>query len=288
MKSLVKRILTDVERKHLPLVAAGVAYYFLVSLIPGLMLLAAAIAYLPWGNAMEGTTAFMAHVIPRQGMIFVEELLATITPHRMGLLSFGAIATVWLTSKAFKGVISGLDIVYEVRVPRRLWITRILAFGLTFAVGALLLLGVFLTLAGPPLGSLLSTAVPAQSLWLRVWPFIQWSLSAIFTFGAIELLYILAPNAPLENRLTVPGAVIATAILLALSWGIGYYFHHFGEMKLDNVYGALATPFALLIWMYWSAGVILIGAEFNVSFQRRKNLEFSKPENTVEHEKDAA
>lgn len=270
------------------MVSAGVAYFFLVSLIPGLMLLAAAVAYLPWEDAMEGTTAFMGNVIPPQGMALIEDMLVRITAHRVGLLSFGAIATVWIASKAFKGIISGLDIVYEVRSPRRLWTTRILAFALTFLVGTFLLIGVFLTLAAPAVGSLFRGIVPAQSLWLKLWPYLHWSLSAVFVFGAIELLYVLAPNAPHKGRLTIPGAVIAAATLLILSWGMGLYFQHFGDMKLDNIYGALATPFALLVWMYWSATVLLIGAEINVTIQRWKSAALPRSEDAVHQAKDAA
>jgi len=288
MKSLAKRVFIDIERKHLPLVAAGVAYFFLVSLIPGLILLAGAVAYLPWEHAMEGTTAFMANVIPSQGMALIEDLLVKVTAHRVGLLSVGAIATVWITSKAFKGIISGLDIVYEVRVPRRLWTTRILAFALTFAVGTFLLLGIFLTLLAPAVASLLAAVIPAHSFWSQTWPYVQWLLSAVFTFGAIELLYVLAPNAPWKGRLTVPGAVLATIALLIMSWGMGFYFHHFGDMKLNNVYGALATPFALLVWMYWSANVILIGAEINVVLQGRGNKLFYESKDVLHRAKDAA
>jgi membrane protein len=274
--SFVTLVFRGFERKHLSLVAAGLAYYFVMSLVPALVLLTAVMAYLPLHNATEGANSFMAHVVPRQGLSLIEPLLATISPHRTGLLSFGIIATLWLTSKAVKGIIAGLDIVYEVSAPRALWINRILAFGLTFAVGVLLLLAVALTLLGPALEALFSAATPVQSLWVRVWPYVQWLLAAFFTFAAIELFYLLAPNVPLAHRLTIPGAVIAASAWLALSAGLGFYFHHFGESKLDAVYGILAAPVALVIWLYWGAAAILIGAEINVNLQYRKSL--SMPE----------
>ena len=260
------------ERKHLALIAAGLAYYFVMSLVPALVLLTAVVAYLPLQNATQGANSFIAHVIPRQGLDLIEPILTTITPHRTGLLSFGIIATLWLTSKSVKGIIAGLDIVYEVRTPRSIWINRILAFGLTFAVGLLLLLAVALALAGPSLEALLSAVAPVQSLWIKVWPYLHWLLAASFTFGAIELLYLLAPNVPLAKRMTIPGAVIAASIWLALSGGLGFYFQTFGESKMDAVYGILATPVALVVWLYWGAAAILIGAEINVNLQHRKSL----------------
>jgi len=270
--SAVKSIFKGFERKHLALVAAGLAYYFLMSLVPALLVLAAAVGYLPIKDAMQRATSLMAHIVPPQGLVLIEQELATISQHRTGLLSLGVIATLWLTSKAVKGIIAGLDIVYEVHTPRSLWINRILAFGLTLGVGVLLLLAVALTVAGPLLESVLSTLVPLQSLWIKAWPYIQWLLAAAFIFAAIELLYVLAPNVPFAQRVTIPGALVAAASWLVLSRGMGLYVQHFGELKLDVVYGILAAPIAVVIWLYWGAAVILIGAEINVNLQAHRKF----------------
>lgn len=285
--AVIDEILRSIERKHLPVVAAGVAYYFLMSLFPALVLLTAVMAYLPLENGTQVAISFLAYVIPPQGLSVLQQLLTIITPHRTGLLSFGIIATLWLASKAMKAVISGLDIVYDVPVPRRVWVNRVLAFGLTFVVGVLLLLGVALSLAGPTLEGLLSVSLPAQSLWLRAWPYIQWLLSAIFVLAAIELLYLLAPNVPAAHRMTIPGALLATLTLLILSWGLGLYFNHFGGLKLDKLYGILATPIAFMIWLYWGAMIILIGAEINVYFQTYMKLTV-RPRTALQNRTDAA
>lgn len=280
--AVVKHALLNLERKHLQLAAAGLAYYFLMSLFPGLVLLTAVIAYLPIRNGMQLATSFLGHVIPRQGAPIIDELLVTLSSHRSGLLSVGIVSTLWLTSIGIKGVIAGLDMVYEVRTPRRVWTNRVLAFGLAFGVGVLLLLGIVLTLAGPLLESLLSKVVPVQSLWIRVWPYLQWSVSAISTFAAIELLYVLAPNVPAKQRVTIPGALIATSIWLVLSWAVGFYFYHFGTTKLDKFYGVMATPITLAIWLNWGALGLLFGAEINLSIQSltpvdKTELRQSKP-----------
>lgn len=287
-KAVIKHIYRDIERKHLALIAAGLGFYFVMSLAPALMLLTAVVSYLPLEDGMESVASFMAHFIPPQGLSLIEQLPATIAPHRTGLLSIGIIATLWLTSKGVKGIIAGLDIVYDVHAPRPLWTNRLLAFGLTCAVGVVLLLGILLTLAGPVIEAFLSSAVPVQSLWMRVWPFLHWFLAALFTFVAIELLYVLAPNSPVAHRLTIPGAIFAASGLLALAWSLSFYFQYFGQLKLDKLYGILATPIALMIWLYWSAGVILLGAEINASLQSRRSSRASDSEQLLQHRTDAA
>jgi membrane protein len=275
--AIIRLVATNAERKHLPIAAAGLAYNFLLSLIPVLMVLAAVAAYLPLKNGMHDVNSFLITVVPRQALPLIEDLLTKISPHRTGLLSFGLITAVWLASKALNGTIMGIDLAYNVQTPRRIWTTRILAFVLTLAVGLLLLLGVALTVAGPFLGTLLSRAAPVHSLWLQLWPFIRWSVSALVVFSAIELLYLLAPNIPLRDRLTIPGAVFASAIWIALAWGFGFYLHYSGE-KLSRFYGVLATPIAFMIWLDWSASAILLGAEINSSLASYKRSRRSGPQ----------
>src|SRR3974390_2992583 len=95
---VIKASLLDLERKHLHLAAAGLAYYLLLSFLPGLVLATAVISYLPVRNGAEVATSFLHHVIPQLsqvGVPVVEQMLSTVSSHRSGLLSFGLIATLW-------------------------------------------------------------------------------------------------------------------------------------------------------------------------------------------------
>lgn len=271
---IVVGVLRDFERKHLSLIAAGLAYNFVMSLLPALLLLTSLAAYLPLQNGVYGLISFLSPLIPPQTMELIPQILEKIGSHRAGLLSFASITTLWLTSVSTKSIIAGLDIVYEVPVPRRVWTNRILALALSLAVGILLLAGVLLTLIGPFVERLLSKVAPVQSAWVQIWPFAHWALAATFTFAAIELLYLFAPNIPASPRRTILGALVATTGLLTLAWGLGWYFYNFGEMKLSKVLEALATPIAVAVWLHWSATVVLLGAEVNLnSFRRSRSIE---------------
>jgi membrane protein len=270
-------IFKGVEQKHLQLVAAGLAYYFLMSLFPALVLLTAFAAYLPMRNGAQSAISFVAHMIPQQSLSAIEPLLNSIALHRTGLLWLGIVSTLWLTSVGANAIIAGLDLVYEVNTPRSLFMNRFIAFGLTLAVGILLLLTIALTVTGPILESILETAVPVRYVWIKLWPYVQWLLAGTFTFAAIALLYVLAPNVPVAKRTTIPGALVAAASWLALSWGLSFYFREVGEWKLNALYGIFATPIALLIWLKASAAAILIGAQLNVSLQSRNSSKRSDP-----------
>ena len=276
MKQIIVGILKDFERKHLSLIAAGLAYNLIMSLLPALLLLTSLAAYLPLKTGAHGLISFVSPLIPAHGQSLIRQLLDQVAPHRGGLLSFAVLTTLWLTSVATKAIIAGLDIVYEVPMPRRIWTNRVLAVGLTIGLGILLVTGVLLTLLGPLVERLLSQATSAQSVWMRVWPYAHWILSAMFTFSAIELFYLFAPNVPAAGRRTVVGALVATILLLGLAWGLGWYFHRFGEMNLDRSLKALAIPIALAVWLHWSATIVLLGAEINLNIQKYKESKTPK------------
>jgi membrane protein len=261
----------DIEKKNLPLAAAGIAYYLLLSVFPALTVLSAVVSYLPFQNGLREATSVLGYVIPPQVMTLIQELLTRITPHRAALLSFGLATTLWLASIAFKGIILGLDMVHGSNVQRPLWVSRILALALTIGVGVLLLIGVVLTSVGPALWAHVSVLMPSESLWLRLGPYLKWSVSALVLFTAIELLYVLGPSLPISKRRTVPGAVAATVIWLLLAWGLGFYFHHFGELKFVRFFGFLAVPALFMTWLYCSATTILLGAEINSRLRTAKD-----------------
>jgi membrane protein len=161
--------------------------------------------------------------------------------------------------------------VHGSNMQRPLWVTRILALALTIAVGALLLIGVILISIGPALWAQFSGLMPIESLWLRLGPYLQWSVSALVLFTGIELLYVLGPSLPVSKRVTIPGAAAATVIWLVLAWGLGLYFHHFGELKLVRFFGFLAAPALFMTWLYCSATAVLLGAEINSRLRTAKD-----------------
>jgi membrane protein len=272
LATLLLNIFRGYERKHLQLIAAGLAYYFVMSLFPALVLVTALAAYLPIKNSSQRATSFIAHFIPHQHLSVVEPIVTSITVHRSGLLWLGIVSTLWLTSVGAQAIIQGLDLVYEVHTPRSLWMNRFVAFLLTLAVGVLLILAVLLTLVGPIAENVLAIVTPLQYAWIRIWPVLQWLLAATFTFAAIEFLYLLAPNISARKRVTIPGAIIAAAAWLVLAWLLGVFFDEFAKSTLSAMYGVFATPIALLTWLKWGATAILLGAETNVRLQSNQSF----------------
>jgi membrane protein len=252
----------NVVRNHTLQMAAALAYYFILSLFPALILLSAVVAYLPVPDLFNQALALLARFLPADAMGLVQRVLAdVISPNKGTFLSLGLLGTLWAASGGFAAMIEALNIAYDVRDDRPFWKTRPLAVGLAFLTGALLLIALSVMVVGPRFGEWLASRVHLSGLFVLLWPFIHWSIAIGFTILAVEALYFLAPNVKQRLRATLPGAVVSVGCWITLSYLLGLYFRHFGNF--NKTYGTLGAAVALMVWLYWTGFAMLVGAELN-------------------------
>jgi membrane protein len=106
-----------------------------------------------------------------------------------------------------------------------------------------------------------------SAVWAWVWPYIHWTISVLFTVLAVEALYFLAPNVKQRFWATLPGAILAVAAWIGLSFTLGIYFRSFANF--NKTYGALGAAVALMVWLYWTGFAMLVGAEWNAELAKR-------------------
>lgn len=267
IKNALGRTYADVVRNHTLQMAAALSYYFVLSLFPSLIFLSAVVAYLPVPDLFNQALSLMAQFLPPDSMGLVRRVLSdVITPNKGTFLSFGILGTLWAASGGFSAVIEALNIAYEVEDDRPFWKTRPLAVGLTFMIGALLLIALSVMIVGPQFGQWLASRVNLSSLFVLAWPYIHWSIAVGFTVLAVEAIYYLGPNVKQRFLATLPGAILAVSCWIGLSYLLGIYFRHFAN--LNKTYGTLGAAIALMVWLYWTGFAMLVGAELNAELAK--------------------
>ena len=267
LKIALERTYGDVLRNHTLQMAAALSYYFVLSLFPALIFLSAVVAYLPVPNLFDQALTLMARFLPPDSMGLVRRVLAdVITPNRSAFLSFGLLGTLWAASGGFSAAIEALNMAYDVEDTRPFWKTRPLAIGLAFITGSLLLLALSVMIVGPRFGEWLADRVHLSNVFVFLWPYIHWSIAVGFTILAVEALYFLAPNVKQRFVATLPGALLAVACWLALSYLLGLYFRHFANF--NKTYGTMGAAIALMTWLYWTGFAMLLGAELNAEIAK--------------------
>ncbi len=261
--NVLKKAFQNILNNHMMIMAAGLSYYFILSLFPLLILLASLVGYLPIPNLFGQIMDAMAAVVPPDSMGLVRAFVGdVITPSRGKFLTIGIVGTLWAASGGFAAVIEALNVAYDVPETRRIWKTRLLAVGLMFVVGALLVTAIAVIFVGPQFGGWLASKVHLQDTFVQMWPFLRWTVAIVFTVLAVELIFYWAPNVQQRHFwATLPGAALGVGFWIGASYALSLYFRNFANF--NKTYGTLGAAIALLVWLYWSWLMILAGAEIN-------------------------
>ena len=258
----------DLDQNHLLAFAGSLAYYFFMSLIPFLILLASLLVYTHIPGLFDYILGGMSRLVPAESMTMVRKVIDDmINTKSAGVLSFGIAGTIWSASGGFSAMIEALNVAYDVQEGRPFWKTRSLAVLLTVIVGCLVVVLLFAMFFGPHWGGDLAAKLNLSPLFTKAWFIFRWVLASLCALLSVEVIYYLAPNVEQRHFLrTIPGSVIAVVLWVSASYGLGFYLQHFAQ--LSKSYGALGAVVGLLLWFYVTSAAILIGAEINAELAK--------------------
>ena len=246
--------------------AAALSYYLVLSVFPALILFFAVVASIPFPSLYTRAFALIFTLPPTQTVPMVQSVLLDVATNHGAWLSLGTIGTIWVASSAFDGMIEALDVAYEVKDPRPLWKTRLLALGLAATSGCLLLSGLTIMILGPQFGAWLASRMALPAHVAALWPVFHWTAAVGIALLAVELMYFLAPNVKQRFLATLPGGVLAVLCWLSFSYLLGFYFRHIANFS--RTYGTLGGFIAFMTWFYWNSFALLVGAELNAELAK--------------------
>jgi membrane protein len=266
-KSLSRRVFEESFNDDVFGQSAQMAYYFLLSVFPFLLLLAALLPYVTHPQAVERLMALIEPFIPPQALEFVWGNLQTLLTHKSrSLISLSAIALLWAASSGFAAIIGGLNIAYKVPPAqgRPFWKSRFLALAFTVGLGLMLVVSVVLLVFGKAFREIVAEYLDIP---MFLWIALRWTIALVFLLLTLDILYYVAPKVKHRWRWLSPGALLAIPAWLGASKGFSLYVSHLG--RYEATYGALATVILLMLWFYLSSLVLLIGGELNSHLEQQ-------------------
>lgn len=265
-KALARRVYHELTKDHVWGYAAELAYYFLFSLFPFFIFLAALLAYIPVPDLMEQIMALVREFVPAEAAgIIQDNVHELVNRPRSGLLSFGILLALWSASSAIAAIGECLNRAYGVKEGRPYWKVRGLAVVLTMGLAVLLISSMILLIFGPELGGLLADRLGVGAEFDLFWSLIRWPLVVFLMILTVALIYYFTPDVEQEWRWITPGSVISVLAWIAMSLLFGYYVENFGQY--DKTYGSIGAVIVLLTWMYLSGFFLLLGGEINAEIE---------------------
>jgi membrane protein len=262
------RVKNEMARDSLSLVAAGVAFYGLLSLFPLITVLVSIYGLVVEPQAAQQQVAALGEVLPQDTRQILDEQLTRVTASANTALTFGVIfgivLALWSAGAGTKALIEGLNIAYGEEEKRGFIKLNAVALGLTLGLILFMILALALVAILPALiGSLgLPSTIQNWARWLR------WPILALAFMVALAALYRYAPSRSGPRwRWVTPGAVGATVLWIIGSLLFSWYVSSFGSY--NETYGSLAAVVVLMLWFWVSALIVLLGAEWNAETEHQ-------------------
>ncbi len=247
--------------------AAEAAFFAILSLPPLVFGLAGSITYVIKKVDPTQISYFKTQVIDMSGQVLTGQSVNKIVVptvdrvlqgDRFDVISIGFVLALWSGSRALNVFVDTITIMYGLGGRRGIVRTRMLSFTL-YAIG--LLVGVVvlpLVLAGP---HLVDKFLPARFDFVNL---LYWPTVIVLSVAFLTTLYHLSVPVRSSWRYGLPGATLAFAV-----WVLGSYLLRITlQTAKTSIYGPLAAPIAVLIWLYLTALAVLIGAALNAAFDR--------------------
>lgn len=261
-KEILFRVWANLEKDHVALVSAGVAFYGLLALFPAItaLIAVAGLALEPADVTRELQNA--AAVLPDQAAAIILNQAAEVTGARESGLKLGAVIgfalALYSASRGVSSLIEGLNLAYD-QPETRGYFFRL---GLTLVLTICLILGVTLGLGATILTPALFSVVDLGPITEFLIGALRWAVLLGMTIVGISILYRFGPDrSSAKWRWLTPGAALACLLWLIASVAFSIYAENFSSY--NESFGTLAGVIMLLMWLWISSFVILLGAEIN-------------------------
>ncbi|MEZ4321646.1 MAG: YihY/virulence factor BrkB family protein [Myxococcota bacterium] len=259
-----QRVWRSASSDHLSLVAAGVAFYALLSLFPALGFGVALYGLVADSNDVLRALEVVRGVVPGDAYALLTDQLIRISEGPDTALSVGAVVglalALWSANRGTKALLSGMNIAYDEAERRGFVELNLVSLALTalIAVSGCLAIGGF---------TLVHTWVPDTLTKTPVWRSGQGLVLWVVAQGLLGILYRFGPNRrrPAWRWVSV-GAVLASVAGVAASLVFSAYVEHFANY--NQTFGALGGVAITMTWFWLAAFVVLLGAEIDAEIDR--------------------
>ena len=263
---IATNVIMRISRDNLMLVSAGVAFYAMFAIFPGIAAFVSIYGIFADPNSVQGEIAGLGELLPENSLKLLTDALQAFARKSNATLNIAALLSlaiaIWSAKAGVSALMTGLNIANETTEKRSLLIQQSAALALT--VGAILF--AILSLAAVALLPALIDFLPLSPDAKNALGLGRWPLLAVLICFSLAIMYRFGPyRTRAKWRWITWGAAIATALWLAGSGAFSFYVSHFGSY--DAMYGSLAAPVVLLLWFWLSALVVLLGAEIDAELE---------------------
>ncbi len=258
-----KAVKNEYTRDKVGDVAGSLTFFAVLALFPFLLFLVSLASLFIDPTSAQALIKELSQVAPPDVTNILSERIQSLAQdNSVGLLTVGALGAIWSASSGIVSLMKALNTAYGVEEGRPFWKVRGLAIGMTLVTAAISILAAVAAVAAPAIGKALGGPMETVITWLRL------PVAGLLMMFVWALLYWALPDVEHKSfKFITPGSIIGVIVWVVASWGFSVYVQNFG--KYDANYGALGGVIVMLLWMWITAQVLLIGAEINAILEHK-------------------
>ncbi len=271
-KDVMVKVKDKIGENHVMIVSAGVAFFGFLSIFPAIMALISIYGLAMDPQQVEEQLTRVSSMMPKQTYEVLRQQVEKFVNNSGGSLgwgtAFGILFGIWSANKGTKSLFKGVDIAYETKSNRGVLKQNALTLLFTFGAIILVILSAALIVAFPAIIESIDIPGNMQNLidWLR------WLVMGLILVGSISLVYGFAPEKKRPKfKWVISGALLSAILWLLASWAFSFYIRNFSNF--GEIYGSLSAIVILMLWLYLSSFIILLGAELNAELEHHAKME---------------
>jgi membrane protein len=259
----IRRIISHIEdlsKLQIPILASSACYFLALAVFPALVLLISLIRYTP----LDITTIFavLEGVLPDALMPYAQNLILSTYNNASGaLISLSAITALWSASRGIHGLLSGLNVIYDVVEDRNFLLTRIISVGYTFAFIVVLLLTLVLHVFGTTIMDMLPHSDHPLITFVSDVVDLRFFLLLGIQTALFTAMFMVFPNRRNKAADSLPGALLASIGWLTFSDLFSIYVENF--TRYSNIYGSVYAVALSMLWLYFCISIFFYGGALN-------------------------
>ena len=247
--------------------SAALTYYLLFAIFPLLIFISTLLGLLELDIAY--ITSVLEPLFPADVLNVVRSYLEYVSanPSRQ-LLWFSLVFSIWFPMRASGCLMHSLRKAFGRSAPESLWRSQLRI--LLFTVWLIVVIAVTLCLVvvGRPVLEFVGRFVSVTEAFITAWSSLRFVVLALVMVVTLVVLYMLSQGQRRPLREVLPGVASSLAAWMVLSMAFSYYVEHVGQYSV--LYGSIATVIVVLLWLYMSGQILILGAEFSAALTEAK------------------
>lgn len=261
-KSILLEVKNEIAADNIGIISAGVAFYAFLAIFPAIMALISIYGLATDPQEIEQELSKLAVMMPKQAFSLLKdrvEIFLSTPGTTLGWgTAIGILFSIWSSNKGTKSLFEGIDIAYDT-VEKRGFFKQIgMASIFTICGTILLLLSLAFIVIFPTAMHELGLPQGTED----IIAFVRWIVLAVIVTLFLCVIYQYAPARKKPDlKWVLTGAIFSTVVWLLASWGFSFYVSNYGNY--GEVYGSISAVVILMLWLYITCFIILLGAEIN-------------------------